>query len=135
MASVGRWWEKSDAPGEASAQDVDGLAVGIRDGMGVGFVTVVDVGLYPFFLTSAYTARTFITTKEDEQEVEIDILWAFILSVVTGAVISYFLRSKVTMLYAIGLGAALSLIYLIRGGFLRLPFSIPGITPQLARTS
>lgn len=125
-----RWWAKGNdpegGPDAKAAPSGGGMEESIRHGMGIGFVTIAEGTLYPFMLSSAFTARNY--SHIDKEEVEIDVIWAFIISLVTGAIIAYFLKSNVTFLYAIGLGAVLSLVYLIRGGLLQLPFHVPGLT-------
>jgi hypothetical protein len=123
------WWEKSEAPNGPLGEENNAgrLDQSLRDGMGIGFVTIAEGTIFPFMLSSAYTARNY--GAADAREIEIDILWAFVISVITSAILAYFLRSGITFVYAIGLGVGLSFLYLLRGGLLKLPWAIPIVTP------
>ncbi len=129
------WWERGmdpdkggdSKPATTEKNGVDSLGAGLRDGMGVGFVTISEGTIYPFMLSSAFTARNY--GHLDKEEVELDILWAFVLSLITGGIIAYLLHSTVTIIYAFLLGLFLSFVYLVRGGLLKLPFNIPGLSP------
>lgn len=123
-----RWWDGGEKKGPTEQEQAQGLSSGLRAGMGIGFVTIAEGTIYPFMLSSAFTARNFGT--QDREEIEMDLLWAFLLSVVTGGLIAYFLKSGITFVYAILLGGVLSLIYLVRGGFIRLPVHVPLVSPK-----
>lgn len=125
------WWEKQgNAPngplGETNR--AGGLDASLRDGMGIGFVTIAEGTIFPFMLSSAYTARNY--GAADAEAIEVDLMWAFIISVITSAILAFFLKSGITFVYAIGLGVGLSLLYMIRGNLLKLPWHIPLVTPR-----
>jgi len=127
---MANWWEKpGGAPGGPMGEEnhVGGIDQSLRDGMGIGFVTIAEGTVFPFMLSSAYTARNY--GDQDAHEIEVDLLWAFAISVITSAILAYFLRSAITFVYAVGLGVGLSLLYMLRGGLIKLPWAIPGITP------
>lgn len=124
------WWEKGNAPGGDDNHSGD-IGQGWRDGMGIGFTTIAEGGLYPFFLSSAFSARNFVMGSNDAVNVEIDILWSFLLSVIVSVVIGYYLQSTITIVWGIAFGVTLSLLYLLRGGLLKLPIHIPLVTPKM----
>ncbi len=125
------WWESSDkAPNGPMGEEnrAGELGQGWRDGLGIGFTTIAEGGLFPFFLSSVYTARNY--GWQDQQEVEFDILWSFVLSVIVSVILAYYLRSTITFLWGVAFGAVLSALYMVRGGFWKLPFHVPMLTPK-----
>jgi hypothetical protein len=126
------WWEKQGgAPdGPLGEKNHAGeMGQGLRDGMGIGFTSIAEAGLFPLFVSSPFAGRNFRQSETDSVNVEIDILWAFVISVIVSVVLGYYLQSGVTILWGIGLGVGLSLLYLLRAGILKMPWHVPFLTP------
>jgi hypothetical protein len=93
-----------------------------RRGIGIALAFVLNSQLYPFMLSSAFTARTIVHEKDDVDGVMTDLTWAFVLSVAADLIIAYFLGGDwIVAIAGGGFALALYLVYTVRGN---LPFSI-----------
>jgi hypothetical protein len=85
-------------------------------GLGIALSFVLSSQLYPFMLSSAFTARSIVKEKSQTSEVKTDMLWAFGLSVISTGVIAYYLGND-WKIFAVGsiFAFALLSIYSYRG--------------------
>ena len=85
-------------------------------GIGIALAFVLTSQLYPFMLSSAFTARTIVQEKDQVDEVKTDLNWALGLSILADVVISHYLGNNITVL-ALGTGFAVLLywVYMQRG--------------------
>jgi hypothetical protein len=106
-----------------SADEVNGKgALSVARGLGIAMTMILDSQVYPFMLSSAFTARTIVQEKDQVPEVQKDLNWAFAITLVASAIIAYFIKHDWWVLI---IGAVFSFalyeIYLIRGN---IPFNI-----------
>jgi hypothetical protein len=127
------WWEKKGgAPNGPMGEEnrAGGLDASLRDGIGIGFVSVSEAGLFPLFLSSPFSARNF--RQADDTEIWGDIFWAALFSVIVSSILAYYLQSGVTIVWGVVLALALSCLYALRGNLFHLPWHIPVLTPRRA---
>ena len=125
------WWSKGNEPSSPGGDEnhVGDIGQGWRDGMGILGNTIGVTGMYTFMLTSVASARNFHLAEDPE--VEIDIVVVTILSIITSVIVGYYMRSNLAIGWGIALTVIFDIIYLIRGGFVKLPVHVPLITPKL----
>jgi len=86
-----------------------------KSGIGLGLSFVLSSQIYPFMLSSAFTARTLVHEKDQTQEVIEDVDIALILSVAASLVLSFFLHDWITAIGGTLFSFILFYIYLDRG--------------------
>ena len=84
-------------------------------GIGIGFVLLFESQIFPFMLSSAFTARTIVQEKDQVDEVNEDVLIAVAFSIAFSLLMSYFFHDNVIALIGIIVGIALALTYELRG--------------------
>ena len=88
-------------------------------GLGIALSFVLSSQLYPFMLSSAFTARSMVKEKSQTNEVKTDMLWAFGLSVISSGIIAYYLGND-WKIFTVGsiFAFALLAVYSYRGDIL-----------------
>ena len=85
-------------------------------GIGIALCFVLDSQIFPFMLSSAFTARTIVHEKDEVASVETDLNWALILSIASSLVIGYFMGGDWVISLVGGIfGLVLYSIYIVRG--------------------
>lgn len=74
--------------------------------------------IYPFMLSSAFTARTIVKEKGQVPDVKTDILWALILSIGAFLVLYGFTQDWIALLAGSLFSVVLFIVYEIRGELL-----------------
>ncbi len=91
-------------------------AMNASRGIGIALTFVLGSQIYPFMLSSAFTARTIVQEKNQVQEVITDMKWAFVLDSIASLIIAYFMHEDwVIAAFGVGFGTLLFIVYLIRG--------------------
>jgi hypothetical protein len=91
----------------------------LAEGLGIGLMFVLDSQIYPFMLSSTFTARTIVKEKGQKEEVKKDLEISLILSSVGNLIIGYFLKSWKATLVGLLFSLTLYFIYLWRGELLK----------------
>ncbi|MGA3193267.1 MAG: hypothetical protein ABSD73_12335 [Candidatus Bathyarchaeia archaeon] len=106
----------------ADAEVNGSSAMKVARGLGVAMTLIIDSQIYPFMLSSAFTARTIVQEKGQVSEVQKDLNYAFALSVLATALVAYFIKGDwLIALFGVGFSVLLYEIYLWRGN---IPFDI-----------
>jgi Ca2+/Na+ antiporter len=85
-------------------------------GVGIALSFVLASQIFPFMLSSAFTARTIVHEKDEVASVETDLNWALILSIASSLVIGYFMGGDWVISLVGGIfGLVLYSIYIVRG--------------------
>ena len=87
----------------------------LRSALGLGISFLVTSQIYPFMLSSAFTARTIVPEKGQKSEVQRDLAISFALSVFSTLVIAYLLQDGITAVGGVVFAIVLYLIYVWRG--------------------
>ena len=85
-------------------------------GLGIGLSFVLSSQIFPFMLSSAFTARNIVQEKDDVAGVQTDMLWALAFSIVSSAILGYFMGQD-WIIFIVGslFATALFITYSIRG--------------------
>ena len=87
----------------------------LRSALGLGISFLVTSQIYPFMLSSAFTARTIVPERGQKAEVQRDLMVSFALSVFSTLVIAYLLQDGITAVGGVVFAVVLYLIYVWRG--------------------
>ena len=91
-------------------------ALSVARGLGIAMTMILDSQVYPFMLSSAFTARNLVPETGDIVGVQKDLNWALAITVVASAIIAYYIKHDlVVFLVGFLFSFALYEIYLIRG--------------------
>ena len=71
--------------------------------------------IYPFMLSSAFTARTIVKEKDDVDGVKTDIVWALLLSIGAFLVLYGFTHDWIALIAGSLFSVVLFVVYEIRG--------------------
>lgn len=90
--------------------------INAQTGIGIAMSFILTSQIYPFMLSSAFTARTIVQEKNQVDEVLTDMTWALGLSIASTAVIAYFMHDD-WKIFVIGsvFSTVLYLVYMYRG--------------------
>jgi hypothetical protein len=84
-------------------------------GVGIGLSFVLSSQIYPFMLSSAFTARTIVKEKGEEDEVRTDMWWALGLSILSTVILAFFMHDLLVGIVGTAFAVLLFEIYLIGG--------------------
>jgi hypothetical protein len=84
----------------------------LRSALGLGISFLVTSQIYPFMLSSAFTARTIVPERGQKPEVQRDLVISFALSVMATLAIVYLLQDGITAIVLVVAGAAGLALYL-----------------------
>ena len=87
----------------------------LRSALGLGISFLITSQIYPFMLSSAFTARTIVPEKGQKPEVQRDLAISFALSVFSTLVIAYLLQDGITAVGGVVFAVILYMIYVWRG--------------------
>jgi len=87
----------------------------LKSALGLGISFLITSQIYPFMLSSAFTARTMVKEKRQEADVQKDLAISFILSVVSTLTIAYLLQDGITAIGGVIFAIVLYLVYVWRG--------------------
>ncbi len=90
----------------------------VLTGLGIGFTLLFESQIFPFMLSSAFTARTIVKEKDQVKDVQIDVGIATALSIGFSLMMSYFLHNTLIALIGTILGIGIAVIYELRGELL-----------------
>ncbi len=90
----------------------------VNEGLGIALMFVLDSQIYPFMLSSTFTARTVVKEKQQQEEVKKDLWISLLLSTFADIVIGYFIRSWKATALGTAFSLLLFLIYEWRGDLL-----------------
>ncbi len=90
----------------------------LNTGLGIALMFVLDSQIYPFMLSSTFTARTVVKEKQQEEEVKKDLQISLMLSTAGDLVIGYFIRSWKAAAIGFLFSVVLYFVYLWRGDLL-----------------
>ena len=90
----------------------------INEGLGIALMFVLDSQIYPFMLSSTFTARTVVKEKQQQEEVKKDLWISLLLSTFADIIIGYFIRSWKATTIGTAFSLLLFLIYEWRGDLL-----------------
>lgn len=86
-----------------------------KSAFGVGISAIFDSQIFPFMLSSAFTARTAVKDTNQVDEVKKDIWISFALSEAFNIYLAYLLKDKTTFVFGTITALAMVLIYEWRG--------------------
>lgn len=88
----------------------------VKTGLGVAMSFVLSSQIFPFMLSSAFTARNIVQEKDDVDGVQTDMWWALGASIISSGIIGVYLGNDLTV-FMVGSAFALALflIYSYRG--------------------
>lgn len=87
----------------------------IKSAIGIGLSLVFEAQIFPFLLSSAFTSRTLVKEKNDQENVIKDLYISLFLSIGFSLLMSLFLRDFLTFVIGSGFAIILFKIYLKRG--------------------
>lgn len=87
----------------------------LKSAIGIGFVTIAESQIFPFLLSSAFTARTVVKEKDQVKEVQTDLWIALAMSVGFALFMGWMLRDAPTVIFGVVLGFLMYYIYVTRG--------------------
>ena len=87
----------------------------LRSALGLGISFLITSQIYPFMLSSAFTARTIVPERGQKPEVQRDLVISFALSVLATLTIAYLLEDSITAVGGVVFAIVLYLIYVWRG--------------------
>lgn len=86
-----------------------------RAAFGDGIIAIFDTQVFPFMLSSAFTARTIVQEKDQVAEVQTDIWYAVSISVAFGIFMAILLHDLFVASFGIVFPFILLIIYEVRG--------------------
>lgn len=86
-----------------------------KDAFGIGITAIFESQIFPFMLSSAFTARTIVQEKDDVPEVKKDIWIAVAISVGFSILMGAMLKSFKTLTFGTAFGFLLLWVYEKRG--------------------
>lgn len=86
-----------------------------NEALGIGLSLLFESQTFPFLLSSAFTARTIVQDKDQQEEVIIDAWVAVGISIAFTVIMSYFLHSTLTLIVGTIFAFVFFSIYMIRG--------------------
>lgn len=89
-----------------------------KTGMAIGFILLFESQIFPFMLSSAFTARTIVKEKNEQSSVQTDIWIAVGLSIVFSVMIGFFFEDLIATVVGSAFGFVMALIYEYRGDLL-----------------
>ena len=87
-------------------------------GVGVGLSLIFSSQVFPFMLSSAFTARTAVKKNGQVEEVQTDALIATVVSVAFAVMLSYFMHDWLIAIIGSAFAFVLFIIYMERGELL-----------------
>ena len=87
----------------------------LNTGLGVGMTALFESQVFPFMLSSAFTARTVVKEKDQVAEVKTDVWIAVGISVMFSAGMAFLLSDWITFLFGTLFAFVLLGVYEIRG--------------------
>ena len=87
----------------------------IARGMAIGFILLFESQIFPFMLSSAFTARTIVQERGEVDSVQKDVLIAVAFSFIFSGMIGYFFHDWTATVIGVVVGIALAVTYEIRG--------------------
>lgn len=87
----------------------------LNDGLATGFILLFESSIFPFMLSSAFTARTIVQEKDEVDSVQTDVWIAVGFSILMSLIMGYFFKSPLASGIGIATGIAIALTYEIRG--------------------
>ncbi|MEM0142531.1 MAG: hypothetical protein QXL94_01055 [Candidatus Parvarchaeum sp.] len=90
----------------------------VKSGLGVGFTLLFESQIFPFMLSSAFTARTIVKEKEQEHEVKQDVAIAMVISFAFTGIMAYFMHDALTAIVGTVAAFVIAFIYEWRGELL-----------------
>jgi len=86
-----------------------------KTAFGIGIISIFESQVFPFMLSSAFTARTVVKEKDQEDEVKDDIIWAVGISIAFSLLLAYLLNDWASGIYGILFAILLMAVYEYRG--------------------
>ena len=84
-------------------------------GIGLGLVLIFESQIFPFMLSSAFTARTIVQEKGQVSEVQEDVIISVILSIAFSILLGYYFHDWMITLIGSIFGFVIATVYEIRG--------------------
>ena len=91
-----------------------------KTAFGVGIVAIFESQIFPFMLSSAFTARTIVHEKQEESEVKTDIYISVLISEAFSIFLGMLLKDVGTVAFGTVFGLLLLFIYEWRGDLIDL---------------
>lgn len=92
----------------------------VKSGIGLGLSFVLSSQIYPFMLSSAFTARTIVKEHNEEDSVKRDMWIAFALSTAASIALGYYMHDTTTMIGGTAFALVLLGVYEWRGELMAL---------------
>ena len=86
-----------------------------KEAFGIGITAIFESQVFPFMLSSAFTARTIVQEKDDVDGVKTDIWIAVAISLGFSGLMAYVLKSFSTLAFGTAFGFLLLWVYEKRG--------------------
>ena len=90
----------------------------LKTGLGIGLTSIFESQIFPFMLSSTFTARTIVQEKGEVDEVKKDIWIAVGFSLTFSGVLAYLLSDFITGLWGTALSFIMLFVYEWRGNLL-----------------
>lgn len=89
-----------------------------KRGLAIGFILLFESQIFPFMLSSAFTARTIVQEKGETESVKVDVWIAVGLSIAFSLMIGYYFDDMMVMFVGSAFGFVMAFIYEYRGNLL-----------------
>jgi len=86
-----------------------------KTAFGIGIISIFESQVFPFMLSSAFTARTAVKNNNQEDKVKDDIVWAVGISIAFSILLAYLINDWASGIYGILFAILLMAVYEYRG--------------------